>query len=35
MKKLKYYIITYGCKLNENDSEKICGMAEELRLCEN
>ena len=27
---LKYYILTMGCKLNENDSEKICGMAEEL-----
>lgn len=23
---LKYYINTMGCKLNENDSEKIAGM---------
>jgi len=30
MENLKYHIITYGCKLNENDSEKICGMVEEL-----
>ena len=25
-KNLKYNIFTMGCKLNENDSEKICGM---------
>ena len=29
-KKLKYYILTMGCQLNENDSEKICGMLEEM-----
>ena len=27
---LKYTIMTMGCKLNENDSEKICGMLEEM-----
>ena len=27
-KNLKYYILTMGCKLNENDSEKIVGMLE-------
>ena len=27
-KNLKYYILTMGCSLNENDSEKICGMLE-------
>jgi tRNA-N(6)-(isopentenyl)adenosine-37 thiotransferase enzyme MiaB len=27
---LKYTIITMGCQLNENDSEKICGMAEDM-----
>lgn len=27
-KNLKYYILTMGCKLNENDSEKIIGMLE-------
>ena len=26
----KYLIITYGCQMNENDSEKISGMVEEL-----
>ena len=26
----KYYILTMGCQLNENDSEKICGMIEEM-----
>ncbi len=25
-----YYILTMGCQLNENDSEKICGMIEEM-----
>ena len=25
-KKLKYSILTMGCQLNENDSEKLCGM---------
>ena len=29
-KNLKYYILTMGCQLNENDSEKICGMAEQM-----
>lgn len=27
---LKYHILTFGCKLNENDSEKIAGMLEKL-----
>ena len=26
----KFYILTMGCQLNENDSEKICGMIEEM-----
>ena len=29
-KNLKYNIFTMGCQLNENDSEKICGMLEEM-----
>ena len=29
-KNLKYYILTMGCSLNENDSEKICGMLEKM-----
>ena len=29
-KKLKYTILTMGCQLNENDSEKICGMLEKM-----
>ena len=29
-KDLKYYILTMGCSLNENDSEKISGMLEEM-----
>mgnify|MGYP004528865911 FL=1 len=29
-KNLKYYILTMGCKLNENDSEKIIGMLEKM-----
>ena len=29
-KNLKYYILTMGCLLNENDSEKIAGMLEEM-----
>lgn len=29
-KSLKYYILTMGCQLNENDSEKLCGMVEEM-----
>ena len=29
-KKLKYYILTMGCSLNENDSEKISGTLEEM-----
>ena len=28
--KQKYYILTMGCQLNENDSEKLCGMLEEM-----
>ena len=29
-KALKYYILTMGCQLNENDSEKLCGMMEQM-----
>ena len=29
-KNWKYHITTFGCQLNENDSEKIAGMLEEL-----
>ena len=29
-KKPKYTILTMGCQLNENDSEKLCGMLEEM-----
>ena len=29
-KNLKYFILTMGCQLNENDSEKICGMIEKM-----
>lgn len=29
-KKLYYYILTMGCQLNENDSEKISGMLEKM-----
>ena len=29
-KKLKYHIVTFGCQLNENDSEKIAGMLEDI-----
>ena len=29
-KNLKYYILTMGCQLNENDSEKISGMLEQM-----
>ena len=29
-KNLKYNVFTMGCQLNENDSEKICGMAEKM-----
>ena len=29
-KNLKYYILTMGCQLNENDSEKLCGMIENM-----
>ena len=29
-KNLKYNIFTMGCMLNENDSEKICGMLEKM-----
>ncbi len=30
---LRYYITTFGCQLNENDSEKIAGMLEEMGFC--
>lgn len=26
----KYHILTMGCQLNENDSEKLCGMVEKM-----
>ena len=29
-KSLKYFILTMGCQLNENDSEKLCGMIEQM-----
>ena len=29
-KNLKYFILTMGCQLNENDSEKLCGMIEKM-----
>lgn len=29
-KGLKYNILTMGCMLNENDSEKLCGMIEKM-----
>ena len=29
-KELKYCILTMGCQLNENDSEKLCGMIEQM-----
>ncbi len=29
-KNLKYYILTMGCQLNENDSEKLIGMVEKM-----
>ena len=29
-KNLKYYILTMGCQLNENDSEKLIGMVEQM-----
>ena len=29
-KNSKYNILTFGCQLNENDSEKICGMLEKM-----
>ena len=29
-KNLKYAVLTMGCQLNENDSERISGMAEEI-----
>lgn len=29
-KQLKYIILTMGCQLNENDSEKLCGMIEKM-----
>lgn len=28
--KWKYHILTMGCQLNENDSEKLCGMVEKM-----
>jgi tRNA-2-methylthio-N6-dimethylallyladenosine synthase len=30
VKPLKYTILTMGCQLNENDSEKLCGMIEQM-----
>ena len=27
---LKYSVLTMGCQLNENDSEKLCGMLEQM-----
>ena len=30
-KQYKYFILTMGCQLNENDSEKICGMLEQMQ----
>ena len=33
-KNLKYYILTMGCQLNENDSEKISGMLERMSFSE-
>ena len=30
MENLKYTILTMGCQLNENDSEKLCGMVEKM-----
>ena len=32
-KNLKYFILTMGCQLNENDSEKLCGMIEKMGYC--
>ena len=29
-KYLKYNILTLGCQLNENDSEKLCGMLDQM-----
>ena len=29
-KNLKYTILTMGCQINENDSEKLCGMLEKM-----
>ena len=29
-KELNFYILTMGCQLNENDSEKICGMLNQM-----
>ena len=29
-KKFKYTILTFGCQLNENDSEKLSGMSEQM-----
>ena len=33
-KTLKYYILTMGCQLNENDSEKLVGMVEKMGYAE-
>ena len=33
-KNLKYHILTMGCQLNENDSEKLMGMIEEMNYTE-
>jgi len=32
--KLKYHIVTMGCQLNENDSEKLAGMLEKMNYYE-
>lgn len=29
-KKLYYYVLTMGCQLNENDSEKLAGIVEKM-----
>ena len=33
-KKLKYHVVTMGCQLNENDSEKLSGMLEKMNYTE-
>jgi len=29
---VKYYIFTYGCQMNKNDSEMVSGILKKLRL---